>query len=106
MVLNCGIWWASRSKNGVGILVDEFLREHVIEVRRVNDLIMAIKLVIGMSSLNVVCMYALYVGLGKEVKSSIWENVDELVRIIPQDELLVIGEDFNRHIRSSSVGFG
>lgn len=43
------LWYlgGSRNSNGVGILVDEELKEQVVEVRRVNDRIMAIKIVVG-----------------------------------------------------------
>ena len=40
------LWYSgsSRSRNGVGILVNRELREQVVEVRRMNDMMMAIKL--------------------------------------------------------------
>ncbi|XP_019236209.1 PREDICTED: craniofacial development protein 2-like [Nicotiana attenuata] len=54
------LWYSGvvRGKNGVGILVDRDLRESVIEVRRVNDRLIFIKLVIGECTLNVVSAYA------------------------------------------------
>ena len=87
------LWYsgASRSKNGVGILVDASLREHVVEVRRDSDRIMAIKLVVGLTPVNMVCGYAPQVGLGEEARSSFWDKLDELVRSIPQEEFLVVG---------------
>ena len=44
-------------RNKVGILADCELREEVIEVRRINDRMMMIKLVIGESSLNIISAY-------------------------------------------------
>ncbi|XP_070004428.1 uncharacterized protein [Nicotiana sylvestris] len=43
------LWYSGvlKGKNGVGILVDSHLRESVVEVRRVNDRLMTIKLVVG-----------------------------------------------------------
>nr|XP_016443449.1 PREDICTED: uncharacterized protein LOC107768808 [Nicotiana tabacum] len=41
-------------KNGVGILIDRELKELVVEVRRVNDKMMSIKLVTGGLTVNVI----------------------------------------------------
>ncbi|XP_070026572.1 uncharacterized protein [Nicotiana sylvestris] len=81
------------------------LRESVVGVRRVNDRLMAIKLVVGGSTLNVVSAYAPQAGLGEEVKRRFWERFDELVRGIPLTEKLFIGGDFNDHIGSSARGY-
>ncbi|XP_070055047.1 uncharacterized protein [Nicotiana tomentosiformis] len=54
----------------VGILVDKDLREIVVEVRRVNDRVMTIKLVIGGFTLNIISAYASQAGLDEEVKRS------------------------------------
>ncbi|XP_070025547.1 uncharacterized protein [Nicotiana sylvestris] len=94
-----------RGKNGVGILVDSHLRESVVEVRRVNDRLMAIKLVVGECTLNVVSAYAPQVGLDEEIKRRFWEGLDDIVRSIPPSERLFIGGDFNGHIGSSAGGY-
>lgn len=52
-----------KGKNGVGILVDMKLRELVVEIRRVNDRPMTIKLVVGGLTLNVSSAYAPQWGL-------------------------------------------
>uniref|UniRef100_A0A1S3ZUT0 Craniofacial development protein 2-like n=1 Tax=Nicotiana tabacum TaxID=4097 RepID=A0A1S3ZUT0_TOBAC len=78
-------------KNGVGILVDRELKESVVEVRRVNDRLMVIKVLVGGSSLNAISAYAPQTGLDEEVKRRFWEALDE---------------DFNGHIGSSTGGNG
>ncbi|XP_019250913.1 PREDICTED: uncharacterized protein LOC109229818 [Nicotiana attenuata] len=78
-----------KSKNIVGILVDRDLRESVVEVRRVK--LMAIKLVLGEYTLNVVSAYALQTNLDEEVKRSFWEGLDEIVRSISPAESEVHG---------------
>uniref|UniRef100_A0A1S3YDI4 Craniofacial development protein 2-like n=1 Tax=Nicotiana tabacum TaxID=4097 RepID=A0A1S3YDI4_TOBAC len=101
--------WYSRGvkgKNGVGILVDRELRESVVEARRVSDRLMAIKLVVGRSTLNVISAYAPQVGLDEEVKRRFWEELDEVVRGTPPTEKLFIGGNFNGHIGSSASGYG
>ena len=68
------LWYSggSKDRNGVGILVDENLRDYVVEARRVNDRMMFIKLVVGRYVVNVVSAYAPQVGLDEEVKSLFW----------------------------------
>nr|XP_016450050.1 PREDICTED: craniofacial development protein 2-like [Nicotiana tabacum] len=86
------LWYSGvhKGKNGVGILVDGELRESVVEVRRVNDRIMSIKLVVGECTLNVVSVYAPQAGLDEEVKRRFWERLDEIGRSIPLVERLFI----------------
>ncbi|XP_019244401.1 PREDICTED: uncharacterized protein LOC109224268 [Nicotiana attenuata] len=95
-----------QGKSGVGILVDRELRESVVEDRRVNNRLIAIKAVVGGSTLNVISAYALQAGLDEEVKRHFWEGSDEVVRNIPPTEKLFIGGDFNGHIGSSAGGYG
>ncbi|XP_019246392.1 PREDICTED: uncharacterized protein LOC109226041 [Nicotiana attenuata] len=78
--------WYSRGaagKNEIGILVDRDLREMVVDVRRVNDRVMTIKLVVSGVTFNVISAYAPQVGLGEEVKRRFWDDLDEVVRGIP-----------------------
>ncbi|XP_070006004.1 uncharacterized protein [Nicotiana sylvestris] len=63
--------------NGSLIIPVSELREYVVEVRRVNDRLMIIKLVVG-----------------------------EIVRQVPPAEKLFIGGDFNSHIGSIIGGYG
>ncbi|XP_009776838.1 uncharacterized protein LOC142165172 [Nicotiana tabacum] len=82
-----------KGKNYVDILVDRELRESVIEVRWVNNRLMAIKLVVGEITLNIISAYAYQVGL------------DEVVGGILPTEKLFIERDFNRRIGSSVGGY-
>nr|XP_016446278.1 PREDICTED: uncharacterized protein LOC107771431 [Nicotiana tabacum]XP_018631371.1 uncharacterized protein LOC108947649 [Nicotiana tomentosiformis] len=94
-----------RDKNVVGILVDRYLRELVVEVMRVNDRLVAIKLVVGGSTLNLISAYAPQVDLDEEIyKRRFSEEFDGLVRGIPLTEKLFIGGDFNGHIGATSGG--
>ncbi|XP_060182275.1 uncharacterized protein LOC132611936 [Lycium barbarum] len=76
------LWFSgkSRSRNGIGILVDRDLRDHVVEIRRVDD----------------------RAGLDDEDKRHFWEDLDKVVRGIPLTKKFLIGGYFNGHIGSSS----
>ncbi|XP_060195184.1 uncharacterized protein LOC132624417 [Lycium barbarum] len=92
-------------RNGVGILVDSELKDQVVEVRRVNDWMMAIKFVMGGSTLNIISAYAPQADLDEEEKRRFWEDLDEVMRGISPTEKLFIGGDFNEHIGSSIGGY-
>lgn len=64
------LWYSavSRDRNGVGILVDQDLRGQVVGVNRVNDRLMAIKLIIEGLSYNVISAYAPQAGLDEATK--------------------------------------
>ncbi|KAF3661489.1 putative BRCT domain-containing protein-like isoform X1 [Capsicum annuum] len=102
------LWYSSseRRRNGVGILVDEELREQVLEVNRVSDRVMTIKLVIGGFTVNICSAYAPQVGLHEEEKRRFWEVLDEVVSSVPSSEKFFLGGDFNGHIGASPVGYG
>lgn len=97
------LWYTgvAKSRNGVSIIGDSDLRDQVVEVRKVNDRIMAIKLVVGGAPTIVISTYAPQAGLDEEVKRRFWEDLDELVRGFPQTERMFIGVDFNGHIGRS-----
>ncbi|KAG5605655.1 hypothetical protein H5410_027147 [Solanum commersonii] len=101
------LWYSegSRDRYRVGILVDGDLREQVVEVRRINDRLMMVKIVIGGCSLSVISSYAPQVGLDEEAKKLFYEDLDDVVRGIPNTEKIIIGGDFNGHIGKTSNGF-
>ncbi|XP_070042844.1 uncharacterized protein [Nicotiana tomentosiformis] len=97
--------WTRRGKNGVSFFVDRDLCELMVDIRRVNDKLMCIKLGFGGSTLNVISAYAPQVGLDEEVKRHFWEELDESVRGIPYIEKIFIGGDFNSDNWAMSLGY-
>ena len=73
-----------RATNGVGVLIKKELVGQVVEVKRKNDLIMSIKLVVGSEIFNVVSIYVPQIGLDEEIKRLFWEDLDEIIQSIPQ----------------------
>uniref|UniRef100_A0A1S3Y562 Craniofacial development protein 2-like n=1 Tax=Nicotiana tabacum TaxID=4097 RepID=A0A1S3Y562_TOBAC len=74
-------------------------------VRRVNDRLTTIKIVVGGFTLNIISAYAPQAGLDEEGKRRFWEDLDVMVRGILHTEKLFIGGDFNGHIGASSGGY-
>ena len=77
----CKIFYygADGRKNGIRIVLREKLAESVLEVKRVSDRLMAMKLEVNGSILNIVSAYAPQVNNSMEEKNDIWEDLDGLI---------------------------
>ena len=96
----CKIFYngADERKNGIGIVVREELAESILEVKRVSDRLMAMKLEVKGSILNIVSAYAPQVNNSMEEKNDFWEDLDGLIESIPKEEKIVLGADLNGNI--------
>jgi hypothetical protein len=101
------LWYTGkeRSRNGVGILIDKSLKNGVVTVRRQEDMIIIIKLIFGDLVLNVISAYAPQLGLSDDVKRRFWEDLENMVRVVPSSEKLFIGGDLNGHVGTVRGGF-
>ncbi|KAM1719513.1 hypothetical protein ACFX12_021307 [Malus domestica] len=102
------LWYSgtNRTINGVGIIVDKTLTQDVVDVKRVGDRIMAIKIVIGQELINVISAYAPQVGLDTSSKEKFWEDLGDLVQGIAHTEKLFIGGDLNGHVGRETGNYG
>ncbi|KAK3531696.1 hypothetical protein QTP70_025924 [Hemibagrus guttatus] len=91
-------------RNGVGVVLKEEFVRNVLEVRRVSDRVMSLKLEIEGVMLNVVSGYASQVGCELEEKERFWSELDEVMESIPTGERVVIGADFNGHVGEGNRG--
>ncbi|KAK3555905.1 hypothetical protein QTP86_029782, partial [Hemibagrus guttatus] len=90
--------------NGVGVVLKEEFVRNVLEVKRVSDRVMSLKLEIEGVMLNVVSGYAPQVGCELEEKERFWSELDEVMESIPTGERVVIGADFNGHVGEGNRG--
>ncbi|KAK3522429.1 hypothetical protein QTP86_010639 [Hemibagrus guttatus] len=91
-------------RNGVGVVLKEEFVRNVLEVKRVSDRVMSLKLEIEGVMLNVVSGYAPQVGCELEEKERFWSELDEVMESIPTVERVVIGADFNGHVGEGNTG--
>ncbi|KAK3525151.1 hypothetical protein QTP86_019536 [Hemibagrus guttatus] len=91
-------------RNGVGVVLKEEFVRNVLEVKRVSDRVMSLKLEIEGVMLNVVSGYAPQVGCELEEKERFWSELDEAMESIPTGERVVIGADFNGHVGEGNRG--
>ena len=101
----CKIFYngADGRKNGIGIVLREELAESVLEVKRVSDRLMAMKLEVKGTILNIVSAYALQVNNSMEEKNDFWEDLDGLIESILK-ERIVLGADLNGHVGKENLG--
>ncbi|KAK3519797.1 hypothetical protein QTP70_004955 [Hemibagrus guttatus] len=92
-------------RNGVGVVLKEEFVRNVLEVKRVSDRVMTLKLEIEGVMLNVVSGYAPQVGCELEEKERFWSELDEVMESIPTGERVVIGADFNGHVGEGNTGY-
>ncbi len=91
-------------RNGIGVILKEEYVNSVLEVKRVSDRMMSVKLEIEGVMINVISAYAPQVGCEMEEKEDFWSKLDEVVVRIPKEERVVIGADFNGHVGEGNRG--
>ena len=73
---------ADGRRNGIGIVVREELVEGVLEVKRVSDRLIAMKLEVKGSILNIVSACAPQVNNSMENKNDFWQDLDGLIESV------------------------
>ena len=91
------LWYAGLDgrHSGVNILVSNDILKQLVEIRRCNDRIMLVKIVVGEEVVSIISAYAPQVGLDDQVKREFWDNLGDLMRTIPKDEKVFLRGDFN-----------
>ena len=95
----------NRGVGGVGILVHQKWIESIVDVKRVNDRLMMIKILIDKRVISIVSVYAPQQGLSAEEKDRFYEEVISLISRIDDKDFLVIGGDFNGHVGEKADGY-
>ena len=95
---------ADGRKNRIEIVVREELAESVLEVKRVSDRLMAMKLEVNGSILNIVSAYAPQVNSSMEEKNNFWEDLDGLIESVSKKERRVLGAGLNGHVGEGNIG--
>ena len=95
---------ADERKNGIRVVVRQELAESILEVKRVPDRLMTMKLEVKGSILNIVSAYAPQVNNSMEEKNHFWENLDGLTESPSKVEKIVLGADLNGHVGEENIG--
>ena len=98
-------WKGYSGVSGVGVIVPEEFIDKVVEVARVSERLMMVKLIVGKCLMNVVAAYAPQTGRSQEEKDNFWEAVWKLIEGIKKTERIMLGGDLNGHVGKESDGY-
>ena len=95
----------NNKRNGVGIIVKKEWQDNIMEIKRTSDRLMSMKLVKQNGKINIVSAYAPQVGCSLDEKEAFWEELEDLIRGLPEDEQVIIGADLNGYIGKENEGY-
>ena len=84
---------------GVGVFVAQKWIDNVFDVSRISDRIIVMKLCTDKVILSIVSVYAPQVGLDSSSKDDFYDNLHSVMVKISDQETVIIGGDFNGHIK-------
>ena len=85
-------------------MVDRWI-EKVLEVKRVSERVMVVRVIVGRSVLNLIPVYAPQAGYSRMEKEEFLAMLGEVVSGIDSGERLLICGDLNGHVGSEIDGF-
>ena len=99
-------FWQGCNKGtaGVGVFIADRWIDSVVNVVRVSERIMYVKLVIGKQIVNIVSAYAPQVGLSAVEKDDFWDSFIIVLSGIPKQASMLIGRDMNGHVGRDADG--
>ncbi|MGL4931832.1 MAG: endonuclease/exonuclease/phosphatase family protein, partial [Aeromonas sp.] len=95
----------TNNRNGVAIIISKKLRDNVVEVSRISDRLISIKIDTGSVILRVVSCYAPQIGCTDAEKEEFWHKFDDHLRSITINEHLLVGGDLNGHVGALRDGY-
>ncbi|XP_065318928.1 craniofacial development protein 2-like [Gordionus sp. m RMFG-2023] len=99
-------WQGGNDGNpGVGVLVAENLVDKVVEVRRLDNQIMVIKMIFGRKLYNIISAYVPQVGRSEEEKDIFWDSLLGVTSRLANEEGIILANDLNGHVGASSEGY-
>ena len=92
------VLWKRKQKNGVGIILKKEHVDRVVELWRVTDMKICLKMKLDGVMMNVISAYAPQVECINKEKVAFWLDLDETVEMIPKNERIVVGAGLNGHV--------
>lgn len=90
---------------GVGAVLNKDLREYVLEVNRVSDKLIVVRISVGNKVINIFSTYAPQVVLGKDIKTDYCNSFSAVVGACDRSEKVVEEGDMNAHIGVNRTGY-
>ncbi|KAK3893379.1 hypothetical protein Pcinc_002812 [Petrolisthes cinctipes] len=101
------LFWIGNDKGtgGVGIFLAEKWVDKVIEVNRVSNRIIQMKLMVGETIFTAISVYVPQCGLSEEAKDWFYDRLIAVASKVSEKEVLAVAGDFNGHVGKTSDGF-
>src|SRR5206468_11931780 len=87
------------------IVVDEKWLEKVVEVKRINERLMMVRLTVGVRVVNIVSAYAPQGGRPYVEKEEFWFSMTKLLSDVGVEESVFVCGDMNGHVGCDPAGF-
>jgi hypothetical protein len=91
--------------HGVGLMVAREWVDRVIEVKRVSERMMVLRMSVGKVVLNVVSVYAPQAGRPGEEREEFYGGLGRILSGVADEEMLVVCGDLNGHVGEKVDGF-
>ena len=91
--------------SGVGVLVAEKWIDKVMEVNRVNERILVVRVIVGRKVLNIISVYAPQTGRNWEEKEEFYITLGKTLALAGPGEHLMVCGDLNGHVGAKKDGF-
>ena len=103
----CKLYYSggNRPRNGVGICLNSYWQDKVIDVQRKSDRIIWMKLVTPGKNFNIISAYAPQQGCDQEENTAFWNQLEEVLRKVPGREELIVAGDLNGHVGQERSGY-
>ena len=90
---------------GVGISIHKDFSKNVVKIIRKSNRLIIVKLEYGGKIINLISVYAPQVNRSKEDKEKFWNEFDDEIKQIPEEDMVWIGGDLNGHIGKDKSGY-
>jgi hypothetical protein len=91
--------------SGVGVMIAREWIDSVVEVHRVSDRMMVLRVSIGKVVLNLVSVYAPQIGRPMEEKEEFYIDLGKILAGIEDNEIVMVCGDLNGHVGEKAEGF-
>ena len=78
-------------------MITRYKERIFLQVRRIRGIIMLIKLALGEETINIISAYNPQIKLEESIKHKFWEDMDELIQELLNEENIFIGGYLNVH---------
>jgi len=103
----CKLYYSGgvKPRNGVGICLNEYWQDKVIDVVRKLDRLITMKLVTSAKNYNIMSAYAPQQGCSEDEKNLFWNQLEDEISRIPDTKQLMLAGDLNGHIEQERNGY-